>query len=244
MGNLTAAQLAGEVLLGLGNRTDVTNVMLSNALNLAQSRLARLYDFIELSHVYNFTIPNTGNPSTDKFLQLNNISQSSNTIKDIHSFVIEDGAESRKLIEKPWRWFDSEFPLPEYDAPSWPVLYIRWGGVLTIWPTPLKDFTAFIRATIWPLLLDVDARPGQFSDFDQKDDILIYLAIAYHFRLRGRKDLAKDWWDEANVLIGESIGRDDTRPDLDTTSTFPTPIALSTYWANPFIQGISSLGNV
>src|SRR6266576_3158291 len=110
LGALTLAEFQAETLAGLGNRTEntaVTPARIVTVLNLAQSRISRSYDFAEMAQVSFGQMNFTGDPAVDKYLV------PPPGVKTLHSFVLLDNSsglssmgQSRKVIEKPWRWFD------------------------------------------------------------------------------------------------------------------------------------------
>jgi hypothetical protein len=190
----------------------------------------------------------TGNPATDK-----NFIPPPRT-KTIHSFVLLDTSanpgpppvkgpigslgQSRKVVEKPWRWFDAHFPAPEWIPPSWPEIYCRFGQVITMVPPPFLQFTSQIRFTQFPTPFDVNT-PTQVSDLENKDDVIIAWTLGYFFKMLGRLDRSAYFEGLAQEQLDEAIERDDTRPDIEVSRDIPA-VGLATlqgaYWANPFIK--------
>lgn len=244
MGALTLADFKSEILAGLGNRGDLSDSRIVSHLNLAQSRLCRAYDFLELQELTYQLVSFTSTPSVDKIQNLPPLT------KTVHSIVLLDDiggssslANSRKMVEKPWRWFDRKFPVPEFDAPGWPSIYTRWGNKITVWPPPQAAFHFNIRSTNWPTPFVVGTT-AQTSDFDNKDDILIDLALSRIFRSLGApgRGQAEEHLQSAIEATKEAITRENTRPDMDTSrdiSDMPT-IGSGTYWVDPFIRAIAN----
>src|SRR6185312_4171711 len=240
MGSLAQSDFVSEIIAGLGNRTDITTQRIVNVLNLSQSRLSRAYDFTEMQQIGTTPVPFTGVGANDKFLAL------PTGIKTIHSLVLVDNTaspgslgNSRKMTEKPWRWFDQRFPVPEYLSPGWPSIYTRWGNIASMVPVPSATFQAQLRWTSWPTALSVSATT-QVSDFDNKDDILIYLSLAYLWNSLGRAEKAAPYMQEAVNATKEAIKREGTRPDMEVSRDISTnPIGDSNnYWADPFIRAV------
>lgn len=240
MGTLAQSDLLGEIIAGLGNRQDISTARLISNLNLAQSRLSRAYDFLELQKINVQNIVYSGTPATDKIQGLPLLT------KTIHSIVLVDQsslANSRKLIERPWRWFDEKFPVPEFVAPGWPDIYTRWGTSIIVFPPPQAAYQLNIRANFWPTPFTA-TNGTQFSDFDNKDDILIDLTLSRIFRSLGpaTAGLAEEYLNSAIMATKEAIAREGTRPDMQISRDVKglNETAAGQYWADPFIKGVWS----
>ena len=236
MGALTLNDFEGEILAGLGNRTDIPTTRIVNVLNLAQSRISRAYDFSELATVSFAAMSFTSNPSLDKYMVPPPLT------KTIHSFLCLDTSaglssmgQSRKVIEKPWRWFDAHYPSPEFIPPGWPVLYKRWGNIIVMVPAPFLQFTAQLSYTTYPTPFLVGAG-SQTSDFENKDDLLISYCLAYFFKTLGRNDRAVYFEGLSKEQLDEAIDKDDTRPDIEVSRDVPAlgGMTQGPYWADPF----------
>lgn len=243
MGALTLAEFQVEILAGLGNRTEQQNVTparIVTGLNLAQSRVNRAYDFSEMAETALTQLNFTGTPGIDKFLV------PPPNVKTIHSFVLLDTSsgvssmgQSRKVIEKPWRWFDARYPAPEWLPPGYPEVYARWGEFIVMAPAPYLQFTGQLRFIKTPTPFDVNA-PDQASDYDGKDDILINYTLGYFFKTLGRADRATYFENLAKEQLDEAIERDDNRPDIEVSRDIDAlgggAVGQGAYWANPFIK--------
>lgn len=180
----------------------------------------------------------TGDTRVDKFLV------PPPRTKTIHSFVLLDTSsgssslgQSRKVIEKPWRWFDRQFPAPEWLPPGYPNIYARWGNILVMAPAPYAQFTAQLRYTQTPLPFVV-GETTQSSQYDSKDDILINYSLAYFFKALGRADRATYFEALAKEQLDEAIERDDLRPDMEVSRGANDALGTTQgeYWSNPFIK--------
>ena len=239
MGVLTLTELQDEVRSGLAERLDISTVRLSRGLNLAQSRIARSYDFSEMADTRFAQMNFTGTPGIDKFMV------PPADVKTIHSFVCLDTSsgvsslgQSQKVVEKPWRWFDRRYPAPEWIPPGWPRIYARWGRIIVMVPAPIMQFTAQLRFTRYPLPFD-DAAPSQVSDLENKDDILICYALGYFFKTLGRPDRAAYFEGLAKEQLDEAIEKDDTRPDIEVSRDLDeagTGLTQGPWWADPFVR--------
>jgi hypothetical protein len=233
VGALTLQQMIAEVRAGLGNRVEaaLTDTRVTNALNLAQSRLGRFYNFQEMNQDLVTTYTITGTEAIDKFLPL------PSGIKVIHSLIVQDGANSQKLVEKPWRMFDKRVPLPEYIAASWPYYYTRFGvAYVMLFPVPLQNFQFFMRATMLATPFDSTVQTAT-SMFVDKDDILIDWALEYLFRLYARPDLADSYDKMALERAVESKKNEESRPDMDASEdSMASGGLMGPYWQNAFIR--------
>jgi hypothetical protein len=240
MGDLSLNDFQVEISAGLGNRREISIGRIVTAINLAQGRIARSYDFSELASVQFAQMNFTGDPALDKYLV------PPPRIKTLHSFVVLDTSagpsslgQSKKVVEKPWRWFDRRFPAPEFIPAGWPSIYARWGNIIVMVPSPFLQFTAQLRLTKYPLKFTSSALT-QVSDFENKDDILICYALGYFFKTLGRNDRAVYFEGLAKEQLDEAIERDDTRPDMEI-SRDTTDMGMTTsgpYWANPFVESV------
>lgn len=237
MGVLSLSSLISEVRAGLGNRSDVTDQMIVDALNLAQARLSRRHDFKEMKRTAVTTNALTSDAAKDKYLKL------PARLKVIHTLVLLDGDRSRKLREKPWRMVDARFPMPENLPRRRPVIYSRWGELLLLIPVPDQVYKFSMKYTRDPTPFDLN-NPGQLSDFDFKDDILIAEALAWRWSKLGRHDKANEHLREARILTEDAIKQDDNRPDMNTSSWDNDEEGrevISDYWADPFVRGVYDL---
>lgn len=236
MGTLTLSDFQSEILAALGNRQDITATQVTIALNLAQARLGRVYDFSDMARLEHTNLNFTGIPASDKYMSL------PAHIKTIHSTVLVDNStggslwSSRKMIEKPWRWFDSQFPVPEAMPPEWPSVYTRWGNIIIMAPPPQAAYDIYMRIIAWPTPFTTSSIT-QTSDFDNKDDILLEDALRHFWRRLGRMDQADVHEKRVERLVVEAVEREDTRPDMDVAADI-TAIGLNTieYWDNPFVN--------
>ena len=145
--------------------------------------------------------------------------------------------QSRKVVEKPWRWFDAHYPAPEWLPAGWPSIYKRFGNIITMVPPPFLQFTAQISFTQYATPLSA-TQPTQRSDFENKDDLLICYALAFGSKLLGRPDRASYFEGLAKEQLDEAIERDDTRPDLEVSRDIPAIAGapMGPYWADPWAK--------
>src|SRR5258708_25655380 len=230
MGTLTYVDLRAELKAALANRSDIVDARYGRALNLAQSRLARIHDFYEMEVISEGLLQNTGS-DTDRFLTLP-------LLREMYSAVLIDGANSRKLTHVAHRRIETYIPKPEYWARDWPVQYAVWGFNMEVYPLPRANFKLRVRWTQWPapLVNDID-----ISRFLNKDDVLIELGQSYLYRSLGKEDDAAKHEKFAMTLLEEGEETDRTHPDLDIrpglSSSQIVTNSPATPWPNPFSKG-------
>ena len=223
MGSLTFTELQDEVRSALGGRTDL-NSRLPRALNIAQQRLARIHDFDEMETLTTTSISNNALDS-DRFLALP-------SKREVFSIVRLDGAQSKKLKQRSARFWDTRIPMPEYWTRNRPEEYVLWGNQAEIWPMPNATYSIRIRWSKWP----TDLTGSATSEFLQKDDILIELAVIYLLNSLGKEEDAAKHTATLNQLLAEAIQIDDTKPDLDIEPASTGPLN-SEPWNDPFYRG-------
>jgi hypothetical protein len=230
MGTLTYTELQNEVRFGLGGRTDLDS-RLPSIINLAQQRLARIHDYDEMEVISTTTVNNTGS-TNDKYLTLPNK-------REVFSIVLLDGASSRKLIQRTPQFWDRRIPMPEYWARDRVQDYIIWGQTVELWPLPNATYTLRMRWSQWPQDLVASTDTSQFL---QKDEILVELALVYCFNSLGKEDDARKHSANVSMLMLEAQQKDDTHPDLNILPSASDAQVIqdgglgSTPWLDPFIR--------
>lgn len=223
MGTLTFTELQDEVRSALGGRTDL-NARLPRAINLAQERLARIHDFDEMETISTTAISNTGSDD-DRFLTLP-------AKREVFSIIRLDGAQSKKLKQRTTRFWDSRIPMPEYWTRNRPEEYVLWGDKAEIWPMPNAAYSIRIRWSKWPTAL---VTGSSTSEFLQKDEILIELALIYLLNSLGKEQDADKHKNTVATLLAEAINNDDTKPDLDIEPGHGG-VLIGDPWVNPFVK--------
>jgi hypothetical protein len=231
MGTLILSELQDEVRAGLGGRTDL-DTRLTRFLNLSQQRLARLHDFDEMETSSVVSLTYTG-ADTDGDISLP-------TLREVYSVRVIDDSRSRKLVQKSPRWWDKMIPMPNYPSRDIPQLYMIWSSTVYVFPLPEKDYaTVKLRWTKWPTALSA---AGTASEFLQKDELLIELAISYAYRSLGNPEEAAKHEAVAKRLFLESDTIDRERPDLEQVGDAREGSAqgVQDYWRDPFVRSIDS----
>lgn len=230
MGTLTLTELQDEVRSGMGGRVDL-NTRLTRFLNLAQQRLARMHDFDEMETTSTVSLSNTG-AATDGDITLP-------TLRELHSIRVEDGSRSRKLVQKSPRWWDKMLPMPDYHSRDIPSIYTIWNNTVFVFPLPEKSYTNLVRLrwTKWPTALSVGATP---SEFREKDELLIELAISYAYRSLGNPEEAAKHEAIVRRLFNEADTIDRDKPDLEQVgdASQGSQTAPQDYWRDPFVRSV------
>ncbi len=236
MGTLNLTALIAEVQRHHANRSDLTDQIVIDKLNLVQERLARLWEWEELDNGEEVTITITSTAKDDKTITL------VNTYRDIYSVRIITGStagRSRKLEYITKRSFDSLFPEPEFDARSTPTIYTVWQDKLELYRVPDVADTLVIRGIKWPDTFSSGVG-GDKSNFDRKDDILIYWTVSMIWDSLGEYERATRFFAIANSMIESAKDEQETKPDLEIKPIFESgnPGTLGSYWLDPFIKQV------
>ncbi len=233
MGTLNLTSLIAEVQRHHANRSDLTDQIVIDKLNIVQERLARVWNWEELDNGEEVTITISATAKDDKTIAL------VNTYKEIYSvrLVTGDGT-SRKLERVSKRSFDKMFPEPEFVARNEPSIYTVWKNKLEVYPVPLTADTLAIRGIKWAAGFSSGVG-GAKSDFDRKDDILIYWTVSMCWDHLGEYERAKRFFGIANNMLDKAKDEQETKPDLEIKPAFESGYgrgAPGQYWLNPFIR--------
>ena len=237
MGTLTLAQLKDEIRVHLGNRTDQDS-RLTTALNIAQTRIARLRDFEELQVSADLSYPTTfqDDPTLDRFINFSSLTNSDP--REFYSLIIRDEGRSVKLKRKTVRQMDSLIPMPDHFSTNRPQLYVIWADRIELWPVPDQQYSGIIRFSKWPTVFsDSDTTPT--SDFRQKDDILLYMGVSYIYHSLGEYDRAKQFYGFAKTNYDEAVFEDSEKPDLDIAPASEFPSFSNEYWKDPWVRSVT-----
>lgn len=228
---LTLLQFRDTIKKGIGDRADYSDTDINLYLNLAVERIARLSDWKELQQTTDITLSYTGVPATDK-------SQDISALTDLHriyDFVIEDNAQSTRLVQKSSIDFDTYVPLPEWYATGNPEIYTIWGlNTVLIWPVIDQGYTARIRWYKYPATMsaDVDVAPLLFQD-----DAIIFLTLSFIFALLREEGQAGRFY---GYFLNEmkNVTKDAQKKiDLTVTPNFLARPPSVVYYRDPFYFG-------
>lgn len=236
MGTLNLTSLISEVQRHHANRSDLTDQIIIDKLNLVQERLARIWEWEELDSDEEVALTITAVAKDDKIVTL------ANTYRDIYSVRLITGVSvgrSRKLDYISKRSFDLLFPEPEFDARGNPTIYTIWKKKLELYRVPELADTITVRGMKWA----TDFSSGDLSaksDFDRKDDILIYWTVSMVWDHLGEYERAKRFFGIAQNMVDKAKDEQETKPDLEIKPAFETVRlgGVSNYWADPFIKQV------
>ena len=232
MGTLTLDEIKTEMRSSMGGRTDL-NSRLTVVINLAQMRIARKHRWEELEALFTNTTGFTSTPASDKYLTL------PSNVRDIYSVRLIDSSNSRKLIRVPNRSWDRKIPEPEYYSTGRPTLYTLRRNIMEFWKVPDAAYNLEAFGVTWPTAF-TDASPTLKSDLDQKDDMIITLAMSWIFMTLRNKDEATKWWGIYANMMKDAVGEEIEKPDLD----FPVGGKIgagalgSEYYKDPFMRSV------
>lgn len=227
MGTLTQDQMKAEIRSALGGRTDLDGT-LTQALNLAQTRIARAKLWKELRNSITGTLTITGIAATDKVLAI------PTTVRDIYTFrLITSDGRSRKLVKRLFTDWDKCIPEPEYYNTGLPELYTTYASNIEMWRVPDAAYDYVIRAVLWPTAF-VSATTTQTSDLTGKDDMLIALTVSYLFNQIGKEEKAARWWAIYRDMLKDATSEDQDDPDMTLSSEKNPPTSAGNYWNDPF----------
>lgn len=195
MASLTGIQLIAEVRWNLGQRTDFTDSRILRFLNLAQSRLARVFDFRELERV---SVGQVGNnpyiPANTATLNVYDlVSPDMDSIIEIRR--ADNGNRVNNLL--PLRQNLDPQPPPEW----WPVEpvggYLHTGSQISFFTTPSDDIPLIIRWKKTPTTLE----EGETSELIGRDDVLIAMATSWAAGSARNMALEKEWMEKTRALM-------------------------------------------
>jgi hypothetical protein len=236
---LTTTELIDEVRTHLAGRDDVTDARIVRAINLGQEYIARTRDYEELRKIESGVLVITADPKVDKFIAFSSLTNSNPL--EIYSFrVITNDGRSRKLVYRTSRSFDRLIPEPEFHARGTPNSYTVWADKFELWRVPDIAHDFELRLTIFPTALSIGT-PDGVSDFREKDDLLIFLAVSWVFGSLGEYERAGRFFSFYRVRAKEAEMKESRRPDQDIISdggkARPDAI-IGTPWSDPFVRYI------
>ncbi len=230
MGTLTLLEMRTEIKANLQNRDDITDARINLNINLAAMRIARKRDFEEMKRVGSYTLVISGTPATDKFLNLNKI------VREVYSLRLVDGtSQAVRLTRVSQSHLDTAVPEPHILSTGQPSVYILENNTIEFWKVPNEAFVLLLRWSIWPTALSAD---GDFSDLDEKDDMIINLCSSTLKHQTGNTADGNKFFNVYNDMMKDAILEDAKKPDL---LHLPGPgrqhtVPMGTPWADPFVR--------
>jgi hypothetical protein len=240
MGTLKQSELVDEVRSFHAGRDDLTDAIITRALNLVQQQMARRHDFEELRSTEEYTPTFMDDPSVDRFIGYSMLSTFVNP-REIYSLRVIDtsNTEGDKLEYVAPRQLDELVPNPaELLITGMPHHYTQWAEKFELFQVPDQAYKYVIRGSIWPTALST-ASPLATSSFREKDDIIINLTVSYLYNRLGEYEKAGRFFGIGSTLFQEAVGEDLTRPDREIKPNSERHIAASReYWLDPFTRSV------
>lgn len=202
----------------LGNRDDLDSAI-NTYVNLALLRAYGLRDWRDLATL------------TTETLVADTYSYNSPTGK-ILSMVLDDEANSRKLIQVSLRVFDAKVPNRSVFGTGRPTCYIPRGNTYDLFRTPDDAYSLNIWYIKKPATLSADADEPDISDID---NYLINYAVHMAFGAIGQFQQASFFYRVARDNLKIAIQRDKYRPDFEAPSK-QLVWSAGEYWLDPFVQ--------
>lgn len=239
MGELSYTQLDSELHAIHGNRDDFSQDERVIALNLAQTRIARIHDWNELWAVDTGTIGDAGDAATDKFENI------PSGIRRIYSFRIvntSDRSKSAKLRWVPQRQWDQNIPESQAWDTGQPSLYTIWkradNFVFEFFLIPDTSYNYEVRSAKWPTNFTTSSG-ATASTLDRKDDMILALAASWGFLRKREMEEANRWWGIYREMANNATDQEIEEFEIDVRA--PLEMARRGQdaptvqpWADPF----------
>ena len=230
---LTNSQILDRIQAGLGNRTDKTRAGdLIPWANLAQMRITRAHYWDELDRNQPIQVTPSGVPATDK------IYTNTTAIRDIQSVRFHEDAypnQARKLTYIPVRDWDKIIPSGEELSTGTPTHYTYYADNIEFYRVPDQAWTMQIRWTLWPAEITDDS---SYPDLQEKDDLIIYLALSYGFH-----ELNMTEEGNRNYAIYRTMLKDAIAEDVSNRDSNIIPLQIRSNdapaqdpWTDPFVR--------
>jgi len=220
-------ELKRELKMALGNREDLDS-RLTQYINLAQTRLARSYDFSEMMRDWLTTLSLTQDKDTDRRIKV------PQDLKHIQSVFVLDGASSLNLEYISPRKWDFAIALHEQLLTGKPANYTMLGKEILLWRVPETNYDVKVRYSAWPKEL---VREDDETDFDHKDDLILLLAQIWAFQSLGETERANHAFSIFRGLLEDAIRTDESFSDQKISIDGGFTPASGKYWADPFYKG-------
>ena len=229
---LTQAQLLTEINSALGNRDDYPSDRQIVALNMAQMRVARAFDWHEMQQYIDFTLPYTGT-DTDRFYTV------PSNLRKIYSFRIVDPVDvskARRLRFVPqFQWDDGIPDSRDYERDT-PEIYTIWGTQFEFFRIPDQAYNTELRVAKWPTDF-TEAATTQTSDLLNKDDMIICLSVSWAFLTLREEDSANYWFGIYKDMLVDATNENVEEHELELKPRFENArggVVTVDPWRDPF----------
>lgn len=229
---LNRGEIVTEVEAVIG-RTDMTS-QVQTYVNWAIRRITRTHLWSEL---YTFDKTSLDTTASTETVSLSSMSPA---VRVILSLVLEDGANSRKLIKVLPRHWDKIVSDPSQYAEGGSTWYTKKGSNIHLFKIPDAAYDLWINFSAWCAELTTD---GNSPDLTNKDDLIVTAtALEAAYAINDTEDI-KMWEARYNRLLGEAIGSDMEDPDWSPVargySSGAEDYHTGEYWKNPFVGEVS-----
>jgi len=214
MGDLTRDQLVTEIcdivgksVSGLGTSGTLLSTRVGTYyLNWSQRRIARYYSFHELD-VITTTPVTAADTKTYTFSTLGLTRP-----KDIHSIILVDSANSRRLKRWSYKKFDKRIPDPTTYSTGRPSIYIRYGNQIELFRIPDAVYSMTIRYPQFPTPFTTGS---QTSDFENKDELLITAGVMETYLALEEYTDAAVWYQRTLGMLKDAVMSDSNDVDWE-----------------------------
>lgn len=218
----TLREFEREVKAGLNDREDFDS-RLPRIINIAHKQLGREYNWIDLYAEKDITIQATGDTDADRRVTL------PTDVDDLMTANIIEGATSRKLKHINRREWEFAVPLHQQFQTGKPYAYTWQGKQLLLYKVPEQEYTLRLKYKKIPTPL---VEEKDRSDFENKEDLIISLALIYCYKSIGNTDrlkVEKGFYDDAL-----DQAKSEEKRKFDQSIGSQSNIAFGQYWADPF----------
>lgn len=242
MGDLQLSELREEVRAAHANRTDISDSRFDRAINLSQTRIARVHKWSALYWEYEETFPYTGNPRDDRFVEidsrihkilslirLNLTSNESDPMKRLTPNQMADMVEAYGLANDGEPFYYSILGNSPDNAGN-PRKYIE------IFKPPDKEYNALLRVFRYPKKLENDT---DTTDFYALDDAIIALSASWLYASLREMDSANKWFRIFRNEIESAVIDDNDPGRLEVAAS--RGAVQPQYWKDPFILSMSQV---
>lgn len=200
-------------------------------LNWAQERLARAYNFSELTTIYENATFSSGVKRYPFSTGSNNLGLT--RVKDIGSIILLDDANSRRLVRMNRVRFEKKFPRPENFSNQRPRIYVRIGNAIETFYIPDATYSLRIVYHQWPTPFST---AGQTSDFEYKDQLLYTMGVMETYLALEEYQDAAVWFSKVTGMLSDAIkqeGDADYEPQAEPINLRDIGVISGTPWSEP-----------
>ena len=234
MGDLTRDQIVTEVCDIVGKSVSSSSVSGADLqtrartyLNWAQQRIARYYNWHELTIIYE-SATFTADTKRYTFSGLG-----LTRVRDIGTILLLDTYNSRRLTRWGRPQFEKHFPRPENYVSARPRIYIRIGSGLDVFPIPDATYSSRIIYHQWPTPFTTS---GQTSDFDTKDQLLVVATVMETYLALEEYADASIWFNKMLGMLNDAMkaeGDVDWEPQAEPINIYGPGSVSGTPWSEP-----------